>query len=129
MAKTTAVDWIASVDEALAELKKTCSQIFVDRSLDGRHADALTPPPKHADVIKGRSRSTRRYRSAPPTSPAWLSTRAVPEMIPGVGSDIKDPNSKELAYAELPVATLRQIYVLCAVTAGPAAARQVPDAR
>lgn len=40
----------------------------------------------------------------------------VPEMIPGVGSDIKDPNSKELAYAELPVATLRQIYVLCAVT-------------
>ena len=29
MAQTTAVDWIASVEEALAELRKTCTQIFM----------------------------------------------------------------------------------------------------
>ena len=29
MAMTTAADWIDSVDEALAELRKTCSQVFM----------------------------------------------------------------------------------------------------
>ncbi|MDR3453358.1 MAG: alpha/beta hydrolase [Rhodoferax sp.] len=41
---------------------------------------------------------------------------AAPEMIPGVGSDTKDSSTKELAYLELPVAAIRQIYVLTAVT-------------
>ncbi|MDR3453357.1 MAG: hypothetical protein P4L96_11235 [Rhodoferax sp.] len=36
MAKTTASDWIASVDEVLTELRKTCSQIYMsDLSMGG----------------------------------------------------------------------------------------------
>jgi carboxylesterase len=40
----------------------------------------------------------------------------MPEFIPGVGSDIKDPDSKELAYLQLPVTCIKQIYALTAVT-------------
>jgi carboxylesterase len=29
MATTTASDWIASAEEALAELRKICSQVFI----------------------------------------------------------------------------------------------------
>ena len=36
--------------------------------------------------------------------------------MPGIGSDVKDPNSKELAYAEVPVPAFRQVYALAAVT-------------
>ena len=43
----------------------------------------------------------------------------MPEFIPGVGSDIKDTDSKELAYPQLPVACIKQIYLLAAVMQDP----------
>ena len=52
MAKTTAADWIASVDEALAELKKTCSQIYMT-GLSMGGTLTLYAAAKHGDVIKG----------------------------------------------------------------------------
>ena len=115
MARTTAVDWIASVDEALSELKKTCSQIFMAGLSMGGTLTLYTAA-KHADVIKGAIAINAPVQISSPDLAGLALDTAVPEMIPGVGSDIKDPNSKELAYAELPVATLRHIYVLCAVT-------------
>ena len=42
--------------------------------------------------------------------------RGLPDTVPGIGSDIKDPNSKELAYAEVPVVAFRQVYALMAAT-------------
>lgn len=115
MGKTTAVDWIASVDEALAELRKTCSQIFITGLSMGGTLTLYTAA-KHADVIKGAIAINAPVRIGSPDLAGLALDTVVPEMIPGVGSDIKDPQSKELAYAELPVAALRQIYVLCAVT-------------
>ena len=115
MGKTTASDWIASVDEALAELKKTCKQIFmVGLSMGGTLT--LYTAAKHADTIKGAIAINGLVQIGSPDLAGLALDRAVPEMIPGVGSDIKDPGSKELAYAELPVASLRQIYALAAVT-------------
>ena len=115
MAKTGATDWIASVDEALAELKKTCSQIFMT-GLSMGGTLTLYSAAKHADLIKGAIAINAPVQIGSPDLAGLALDSAVPEMIPGVGSDIKDPNTKELAYAELPVATLRHIYVLCAVT-------------
>jgi hypothetical protein len=80
---------------------------------------------KHADVIKGAIAINAPVQiSSPDPSPA-LDT-AVPEMT-GVGSDIKDPNSKELAYGAArrdPAPDLRALRR----HAGSAAAHQVPDA-
>ena len=71
---------------------------------------------KHADVIKGAIPINAPVHIGSPDLAGLALDPAMPELIPGVGSDIKDPNSKELAYAELPVACLKQIYVLAAVT-------------
>jgi carboxylesterase len=115
MAHTTAVDWIASVDEALAELRKTCSQVFmVGLSMGGTLT--LYTAAKHADVIKGAICINAPVQIGSPDLAGLALDPQMPEMIPGVGSDIKDPESKELAYAQLPVAALTQIYALAAVT-------------
>ena len=37
-------------------------------------------------------------------------------MIAGIGSDVKDPASSETAYAEVPVAALKELFALTAVT-------------
>jgi carboxylesterase len=115
MAGTSAGDWIASVDETLAELRKTCSQIYmVGLSMGGTLT--LYSAAKHADLIRGAISINAPVQIASPDLAGLALDPQVPEMIPGVGSDIKDPESKELAYAQLPVAALKQIYALVAVT-------------
>ena len=42
--------------------------------------------------------------------------RQAPPTIPGIGSDVKDPNSTELAYREVPVPAIKEVYGLAAVT-------------
>jgi carboxylesterase len=37
-------------------------------------------------------------------------------MLPGIGSDIKDPSVREVAYDLVPVASLRELHSLLAVT-------------
>ena len=115
MAKTTASDWIASVDEALASLRKTCSQVFMTGLSMGGTLTLYTAA-KHADVIKGAIpiNATVRINSADLAGLA-LDPNA-PATVPGIGSDIKAPGVVELAYKEVPVAALRQIYSLVGVT-------------
>jgi carboxylesterase len=115
MAASSAGDWIASVDEALAELRKTCSQLYmVGLSMGGTLT--LYTAAKHGDVIRGAVSINAPMQIASPDLAGLALDPQMPEMIPGVGSDIKDPESKELAYAQLPVAALKQIYALTAVT-------------
>ena len=115
MARTTASDWIASVDEALAELRKTCSQVFMT-GLSMGGTLTLYAAAKYADVLKGAITINAPVQLDIPDLAALALESDVPEMIPGVGSDIKAPGVKELAYDEVPVAAIKQIYVLCAVT-------------
>ena len=115
MATTTAGDWIASVDEALVELRKTCSQIFMT-GLSMGGTLTLYSAAAHADVIKGAITINAPVLIGSPDLAGLALAAGMPEFIPGVGSDIKDPDSKELAYAQLPVASLKQIYALAAVT-------------
>ena len=115
MARTTAADWIASVDEALATLRQTCSQVFmVGLSMGGTLT--LYTAAKHADLIKG---------AVPINAAVQLNSVAMagvaldanmPATLPGIGSDIKKPGVVELAYAEAPVPAFRQAYALFSVT-------------
>ena len=115
MATTTAADWIASVEEALAELRKTCSQIFLTGLSMGGTLTLYTAA-KHADIIKGAIPINALVHVGSPDLAGLALDPAMPAYIPGVGSDIKDPDIKELAYLELPVACLKQVYALAAVT-------------
>ena len=115
MSRTTAADWIDSVDEALAELRKTCSQIYMTGLSMGGTLTLFTAA-SHADVIKGAIPINAVVHIGNPDMAGLAFGRGLPDMVPGIGSDVKDPNSKELAYLEVPVPAFRQVYALAAVT-------------
>lgn len=115
MARTTASDWIASVDEALATLLKTCSQIFITGLSMGGTLTLYTAA-KHAEVIRGAIPINGTVQIDNPDLAALALDSAMPETVPGIGSDIKAPGVIELAYAQVPVPAIRQVYALAAVT-------------
>lgn len=115
MARTTAADWIASVDAALATLRETCTQVFmVGLSMGGTLT--LYTAAKHGDVLRG-AVPINGVVQANSTDLGGLALDAsMPATVPGIGSDIKKPGVVELAYKEVPVPALRQIYALIGVT-------------
>jgi carboxylesterase len=115
MAETTAQDWIDSVDEALAELRKSCTHIFI-AGLSMGGTLALYAAAKHADLILGAIPINGVVHLDNPDMAGIAFDRSMPATVPGIGSDIKDPNTQELAYAEVPVPAFRQVYALAAVT-------------
>jgi len=115
MARTTASDWIASVDEALATLRRTCSQVFMTGLSMGGTLTLYTAA-KHADVIKGAIPINATVQINSPDLAGLALDATMPATVPGIGSDIKAPGVVELAYKEVPVPALRQIYSLVGVT-------------
>ncbi len=115
MATTTAQDWIDSVDEALGELQKHCTHIFMTGLSMGGTLTLYTAA-KHADVIRGAVPINGVVHIDNPGMAGIAFDRSMPATVPGIGSDVKDPNTKELAYAEVPVPAFRQVYALAAVT-------------
>jgi carboxylesterase len=115
MAKTTAADWIASVDEALAELRSTCSQVYMTGLSMGGTLTLYTAA-KHADVIKGAVPINAVVRLGKSDMASIALDASMPATVPGIGSDVKDPAVTELAYKEVPVPAIRQLYSLVAVT-------------
>ncbi|MCW5652829.1 alpha/beta fold hydrolase [Hydrogenophaga sp.] len=115
MARTTASDWIASVEEALATLRKSCSQIFmVGLSMGGTLS--LYMAAMHPDVIKGTVPINGAVQLNSADMAGLALATGLPDTVPGIGSDIKAPGIQELAYPEVPVAAFRQVYALMAVT-------------
>ena len=115
MAGTTASDWIASVDEALATLRQTCSQVFMAGLSMGGSLTLYTAA-KHADVIKGAIPINAAVQLNSADMAAATLDAHMPATVPGIGSDIKKPGVTELAYAEVPVPAFRQAYALFSVT-------------
>jgi carboxylesterase len=115
MGQTGAADWIASIDEALATLRKTCSRIYmVGLSMGGTLT--LYTAARHADVILGAVTINGVVRVGSPVMAAVAYDRSAPETVPGIGSDIKAPGVVELAYQQVPVKAFREAYALAAVT-------------
>lgn len=115
MALTTASDWIASVDEALATLRKTCKQVFMTGLSMGGTLTLYTAA-KHGELIRGAVpiNGTVQVDSADLGSMALDAD--MPATVPGIGSDIKAAGVTELAYQEVPVPALRQLYSLIGAT-------------
>ena len=115
LARTTAADWIASVDEALAKLRETCSQIFmVGLSMGGTLT--LYTAAKHADIIQGAVPINAAVQLNSADMAGAALDAHMPATVPGIGSDIKKPGVVELAYKEVPVPAFRQAYALFSVT-------------
>lgn len=115
MARTGAADWIASIDEALATLQQRCRQIvMVGLSMGGTLT--LYAAARHPGVILGAVPINAVVRVGSPGMAAVAYDRHAPDTVPGIGSDIKAPGVKELAYTEVPVRAFREAYALAAVT-------------
>jgi carboxylesterase len=115
MAKSTAGDWVASLEDALAELRKTCSRLFIG-GLSMGGTLTLYMAGKHPEVFAGAFPINAVIHPDSPDLAGLAFDRQSPPTIPGIGSDVKDPNSKELAYSEVPVPAIKEVYGLAAVT-------------
>jgi carboxylesterase len=115
MAKTSAGDWIASLEDALPELRANCSRVFVG-GLSMGGTLTLYMAGKHADVFAGAFPINAVIHPDSPDLAGLAFDRNAPAMIPGIGSDVKDPDSPELAYPEVPVAAFKELFALTAVT-------------
>ncbi len=115
MAQSTAEEWIRSIEEALEVLQARCSRIFITGLSMGGTLTLYTAA-MYANVIKGAIpiNAAIQLHSADMAMLAYM--RGAPEMLPGIGSDIKQPGIVELAYPLTPVRAIREIYALMHVT-------------
>lgn len=115
MAQSTAEDWIRSIEEALETLRARCSTVFITGLSMGGTLTLYTAA-MHADIIKGAIPINAAIQLHSPDMAMVAYMQGAPEMLPGIGSDIKQPGSVELAYPLTPVRAIREIYALMGVT-------------
>ncbi len=114
MAGTGARDWVGAIDAALDELRGRCSTVFMAGLSMGGTLTLLTAG-RHADVLRGivPINAVVQMDSAGLAGLAFGDPAA---MLPGIGSDIKDPAQRELAYPATPARCLAELYALTGVT-------------
>ena len=115
MAGTTARDWIQSLREALDKLRKTCAHIFVT-GLSMGGTLSLYMAAMYPEVFKGVITINAALNLESPQLAELALDPEAPAAVPGIGSDIKDPGSKELAYLEVPVLSVKEAYALSGIT-------------
>ena len=115
MESTGCLDWMGEAELALQDLAKRKDKVFVTGlSMGG----TLT--------LNLAARFPNLVSAIAPIAPAAglmndgfatvLFMNPGPKRVPGIGSDIKMPGVKELAYAEVPVACMREVTVLISLT-------------
>lgn len=115
MRESTAEQWVTCIHEALHEMTARCSTLFVlGLSMGGTlalHAAASYPDRVHGVV--------------PINAPVFLENPdmaglalqpGAPDYVPGIGADLKDPDTDELAYDQIPVASIKHLFGLVYVT-------------
>jgi len=107
MLTTSWTDWSATVQTAYRELAARCDQVVVaGLSMGGTLAVwlALHQPEIAGLVLINPAMGTQETSEMQPGLQAAL--EAGMTIVPGIGGDIADPHSTELAYADVPVAPL-----------------------
>ncbi|TDM05229.1 alpha/beta hydrolase [Macrococcus lamae] len=106
MEQSTYKDWITSIEEGYEKLKKTCDAIFMT-GLSMGGTLTLYMAAKHSDI-----------RGIIPINAAVIlpgmheAAESSVRFIEGIGSDIKKPNIKEVAYSKTPVKSIKEIIKL-----------------
>ena len=115
METTGYLDWMKEAETALSGLAARKRRVFVT-GLSMGGTLTLNLAARYPELVSA---------IAPIAAPAGKLTEAfaevlaqnpAPKRVPGIGSDIKAPGVKELAYEETPVACLREVSVLISLT-------------
>jgi carboxylesterase len=115
MARTTAEDWIRSVEGAMATLQAQCSKIFIT-GLSMGGTLTLYMAAMYPGVFVGAVPINGAVFVNSPDMAGLAFMPNPPEVVPGVGSDIKADGIVEMAYPVVPVPAIRQLYALMSVT-------------
>jgi carboxylesterase len=115
MARSTAEDWVRSVEEAMHTLQQRCDQIFIT-GLSMGGTLTLYMAAMYPSVFAGAVPINGAVFLNSPDMASLAFMAGAPPVVPGVGSDIKKPGEVELAYPVVPVPTMRHLYALIAVT-------------
>ena len=115
MAGTTAEDWIRSVEADLERLKTRCSKIFITGLSMGGTLTLYTAA-MHSETICGAIPINGAVISNNPDLAILAFMSDAPATVPGVGGDIKKDGVEELAYKDVPVPAVRQLFALMSVT-------------
>ena len=115
MARTGARDWVASVEAAYADLRARTARVFVTGLSMGATL-TLYMAGMHGADIAGAIPINGLVRLDSPDMAAITFAAGMPATVPGIGSDIKKPGVRELAYAEVPVPCFAEIHALSSVT-------------
>jgi carboxylesterase len=115
MAQSTAEEWVRDLEAAMEMLRERCDKIFV-AGLSMGGTLTLYMAAMHADVFQGAVPINGAVFLNSPDLAGLAFAANAPAVIPGVGSDIKQPGVTELAYPVVPVPAIRQLYALMGVT-------------
>ena len=115
MAQSTAEDWIRSVEGAMQDLQKCCDKIFIT-GLSMGGTLTLYIAGMYPDLIAGAIPINGAVFLHSPDFARLAFMKDAPPMVPGVGSDIKKPGVTELAYEQMPVRAVRELYALMGAT-------------
>lgn len=113
MARTTANDWVACAEDALLELSAKCGKVFVTGlSMGGMLSLYLAA--SHPDKVGGVIPINAAVQIDSPDLAGLAYARNLPDFVPGIGSDMVDTSTKELAYDQVPVTCVKQVLGLAA---------------
>ena len=115
MATSTASDWIRDLEQAMSWLQTRCDTLFMT-GLSMGGTLTLFMAGQYPDVFKGILPINALISSNNPDLASLVYMANGPAEVAGIGSDIKDPNSKELAYPVVPVPSLKELFALTKVT-------------
>lgn len=115
MAQATAEDWIRDLERALETLRQGCAKVFIT-GLSMGGTLTLYMAAMHSDIFAGAVPINPAVFLNSPDLAGLAFMANAPAVVPGVGSDIKQPGVIELAYPVMPVPAIRQLYALMGVT-------------
>ena len=115
LAKSTASDWISSIEEELDWLReRTDAVFFTGLSMGGMFAlyfAAMRP-----ELLRGIVPINACVFLEDPELSRLVFDENAPATVPGIGSDIKASGAEELAYPEVPVPAIKEFMALMRVT-------------
>lgn len=108
MATTGCADWIGEADRALKELASRTKKVFVT-GLSMGGTITLNLAWRHKDIVQGIAPISAAFGVLNEPMAEAMFLNPMPDRLPGVGSDVKDPTVTELAYTEVPTSCLGEL--------------------
>ncbi len=115
LSKRKHTEWIFEVERALKELMKRCEKIFITGLSMGGTLTLLLGE-MYGESIDGLIPINAALFLNNPLLPLVPVAKYLLKTVPGVGSDIKDPQQKELCYEKVPVPAVHELVKLMKLT-------------